>query len=100
LIDGALGMAYGVVSNTFLLAFGLPPAAASASIHTAEIITTGVSGLAHWRLGNVDHRFLKKLVVPGVLGAVLGAYFLTSLPVQPVRLAVAFYLAVMGGVVI
>jgi uncharacterized protein len=100
LIDGALGMAYGVVSNTFLLAFGLPPAAASACIHTAEIFTTGVSGLAHWRLGNVDKELLKKLVVPGVLGAVLGAYFLTSLPVWPIRLVVAFYLAVMGGMIL
>jgi len=100
LIDGALGMAYGVVSNTFLLAFGLPPASASASIHAAEILTTGISGLSHWRLGNIDRQLLKKLLIPGVLGAILGAYFLTTLAVQPVRLAVAFYLAIMGGVIL
>ena len=54
MIDGALGMAYGVSSNTFLLSLGIPPAAASASVHMAEVVTTGISGISHWKLGNVD----------------------------------------------
>ena len=54
MVDGALGMAYGVTSTTFLIGFGVPPAVASASVHTAEVVTTGVSGLSHWRFGNVD----------------------------------------------
>jgi uncharacterized membrane protein YfcA len=49
MIDGALGMAYGISSNTFLLSLGIPPAAASASVHMAEVVTTGVSGISHWR---------------------------------------------------
>jgi hypothetical protein len=55
IIDGALGMAYGVSSNTFLLSIGIPPAAASASVHMAEVVTTGISGLSHWRLGNINY---------------------------------------------
>lgn len=99
-VDGALGMAYGVTSTTFLLTLGIPPAAASASIHTAEIFTTGTSGIAHLSLGNVDWRLFRRLVVPGVAGAVLGAYLLTAVPAAPVRLAVAFYLAAMGLVIL
>ena len=64
MIDGALGMAYGVSSNTFLLSLGIPPAAASASVHMAEVVTTGVSGASHWRLGNVDWGLVKRLLIP------------------------------------
>ena len=70
MIDGALGMAYGVSSNTFLLSMGVPPAIASASVHIAEMFTTGISGLSHFRLGNVDAEVFKRLIVPGVLGGV------------------------------
>lgn len=62
MIDGALGMAYGVSSNTFLLSLGIPPAAASASVHMAEVVTTGISGFSHWRLGNVDWKLVKRLL--------------------------------------
>ena len=68
MIDGALGMAYGVSSTTFLLTIGISPAAASASVHTAEVFTTGVSGLSHLKLGNVDRKLVVRLLVPGVLG--------------------------------
>jgi uncharacterized protein len=78
-IDGALGMAYGVSSNTFLLSVGVSPAIASASVHVAETFTTAVSGVSHWRLGNVDKELFKKLILPGVLGAILGAYILTQI---------------------
>jgi uncharacterized membrane protein YfcA len=100
LIDGALGMAYGVSSNTFLLSLGVPPAVASASVHAAEIFTTGVSGYSHWRLGNTDKALIKRLVIPGVLGGVIGAYLLTAMPTQLIKPVVAVYLGVMGVVIL
>ena len=68
IIDGALGMAYGVSSTTFLLSTGVSPAAASASVHIAEVFTTLASGVSHWRLGNVDRRLFARLLVPGIIG--------------------------------
>lgn len=79
LIDGALGMAYGVSASTFLLSFGVPPAAASASIHTSEIFTSGVSGLMHLKFQNVNKKLFKTLLLPGVIGAILGALTLSLL---------------------
>ncbi|MCD4690266.1 sulfite exporter TauE/SafE family protein [bacterium] len=96
LVDGSLGMAYGVSSTTFLLSLGVPPAAASASVHTAEVFTTAVSGASHWKLGNVDQALLKKLVLPGVIGGVLGAYILTSVPPGVIKPIIAIYLLIMG----
>jgi len=96
MIDGALGMAYGVSSTTFLLSLGVPPAVASAGVHTAEVFTTMVSGVSHLRFGNVDRRLLKRLVIPGVIGGVLGAYVLTSVPGRVIKPFVAAYLLLMG----
>ena len=96
LVDGALGMAYGVTCNSLLLSFGYPPAAASASVHLAEIATSGVSGHFHWRLGNVDRALFKALVVPGMIGGVLGAAALSVLPGEMVRPWIAVYLGLMG----
>ena len=79
LIDGALGMAYGVTSSSLMLAAGLAPAAASASVHLAEIGTTMASGAAHWRFGNVDWKIVLRLGVPGAIGAFAGATFLSGL---------------------
>jgi uncharacterized membrane protein YfcA len=95
-IDGALGMAYGVSSNTFLLSVGVPPAIASGSVHLAETCTTAVSGISHWRLGNVDKELFKKLIIPGVLGAVLGAYILTQIDGNAIKPYISAYLLVMG----
>jgi siroheme synthase-like protein len=78
MIDGALGMAYGVSATTFLLSFGISPAVASMSVHASEIFTSGVSGLMHLKFGNVHNRLFKAIVIPGVLGAILGAYVLTE----------------------
>ena len=100
MIDGALGMAYGVSSTTFLLSLGVPPAAASASVHTAEIFTSGVSGLSHLRLGNVDKELFKRLVIPGVLGGVLGAYILTTVPGDIIKPFIALYLLAMGIIIL
>ena len=100
MIDGALGMAYGVSSNTFLLSLGIPPAAASASVHMAEVVTTGISGFSHWRLGNVDWKLVRRLLIPGVLGGVAGAYLLTSIDGDIVKPYIAAYLLLMGVVII
>src|SRR5690606_11121688 len=78
LIDGPSGMAYGASSSSLLLHFGVSPKIASASVHMAEVSTTGVSGLAHLKSKNIDKKFLIKLVVPGVIGAVVGAYLLSA----------------------
>jgi uncharacterized membrane protein YfcA len=95
-IDGSLGMAYGVSANSFLLGLGVPPAAASASVHTAEVFTTGVSGLSHWKFGNINRGLIKRLVIPGVIGGVIGAYILSNIPGDEIKPFVAIYLLVMG----
>lgn len=100
MIDGALGMAYGVSSNTFLLSVGVPPAIASACVHLAETFTTGVSGVSHWRLGNVDKELFKKLIIPGILGAVAGAYILTQIDGDVIKPWISGYLLVMGIVIL
>lgn len=100
MIDGALGMAYGVSSNTFLLSIGIPPAAASASVHMAEVFTTGVSGFSHWRLGNIDWKLVKRLLIPGVIGGVAGAYLLTSIDGDFIKPYISAYLLIMGIVIL
>ncbi|HSK88660.1 MAG TPA: sulfite exporter TauE/SafE family protein [Anaerolineales bacterium] len=101
MIDGALGMAYGVSSNTFLLSVGVPPAIASASVHVAETFTTAVSGFSHWKLGNVDKDLFKKLIIPGVLGAMLGAYLLAEVvDGNVIKPYISAYLLIMGIVIL
>ena len=100
MIDGALGMAYGVSSNTFLLSIGIPPALASASVHLAEVFTTGISGFSHWKFGNVDKDLIKKLVIPGILGGITGAYVLTSIPTDIIKPLVSIYLLIMGIIIL
>jgi len=100
MIDGALGMAYGVSSNSFLLGIGVPPAAASASVHMAEVVTTAISGFSHWRLGNLDTKLVKTLLIPGALGAVVGAYILTNAPGGLLKPFIAVYLLIMGIIIL
>lgn len=95
-VDGALGMAYGITSTSFLLSVGVPPAAASASVHLAEVFTTGFSGLSHWKLGNVNKDLFKRLVIPGLIGGLVGAYLLTSLDGKVLRPWISSYLLLMG----
>lgn len=95
-IDGALGMAYGVSANSFLLGFGVSPALASASVHTAEVFTTAASGISHWRMGNVDKTIIKRLAIFGVIGGILGAYVLSNIDGQAIKPWIALYLLVMG----
>jgi len=99
-IDGALGMAYGVTSNSFLLGVGFTPAIASASVHTAEVFTTLASGMSHFRIGNVDKKLFKKLVVPGCICASTGAYLLAGAPACFIKPVVNIYLCIMGVVVL
>jgi uncharacterized membrane protein YfcA len=82
LVDGALGMAYGVTSSSLMLVAGLSPAAASASVHLSELGTTLVSGASHWRFGNVDWRMVLRLGVPGAVGAFAGATLLSGLSTE------------------
>jgi uncharacterized membrane protein YfcA len=79
LVDGALGMAYGATSASLVLAAGYAPATASASVHLAELGTTAVSGFSHWRFGNVDWRTVRRIGVPGAIGAFIGAVVLSSI---------------------
>jgi uncharacterized membrane protein YfcA len=96
LVDGALGMAYGVISSTVLLAFGVPPAHASAAIHAAELFTTAASGGAHLTHRNIDWRLFLRLVPFGVVGGVAGAFVLTSFDGASVKPFVTAYLGVLG----
>src|SRR3954467_3004942 len=100
MIDGVLGMAYGVSATTFLLTLGVPPAMASASTHAAECVTTGLSALSHLRFGNVDKRLVRALLIPGVLGGIAGAYILVSIPGDRMKPYTAAYLLIMGIVIL
>jgi uncharacterized membrane protein YfcA len=93
LVDGALGMAYGLIATSVLLASGAPPAIASASVHAAEMVTTGLAGASHVWHRNVDWPMFRRLASAGILGGVLGAYILTELPEKPVKVFVTIYLA-------
>ena len=96
LVDGALGMAYGTISSTLLVGMGVPPAAASAGVHAVETFTTGVSAISHVAHGNVDWRLFFRLVIPGVIGGVLGAYVLSNVAAETARPLVLGYLLAIG----
>jgi uncharacterized protein len=96
LVDGALGMAYGVTSTTLLLAAGIAPAAASASVHLSEVGTTLASGASHWKLGNVDWRTVRWIALPGGIGAFLGAVVLSSISAEAAKPVIAIFLFGLG----
>ncbi len=97
LVDGALGMAFGVITNTLLVGFlGVPPALASQRVHVVECFTTATSGLSHLLHRNIDRKLFLSLLLPGVTGGVLGAYVLTSLDAGVVKPFVMLYLAAVG----
>jgi uncharacterized membrane protein YfcA len=96
MIDGALGMAYGITATTFLLSAGASPAAASASVHIAEVFTTGLSGISHVKLGNVNKSLFLRLLLPGIIGAILGAVLITQFDGEVLKPFISAYLLLMG----
>jgi len=100
LVDGALGMAFGLVSSSVLLSMGVPPAAVSASVHTAEVFTTGASGASHLAMRNVDKRLFLRLALPGMIGGAIGAYVLTQLPGDVIRPFIYAYLLILSIVIL
>jgi len=100
LVEGALGMAFGLVASSVLLSMGLPPAQVSASVHTAEVFTTGASGVSHLVAGNVDKRLFFRLALPGALGGALGAYVLTQVPGDLIRPLIYLYLLVLAIIIL
>ncbi|MCC6947505.1 MAG: sulfite exporter TauE/SafE family protein [Bradyrhizobiaceae bacterium] len=100
LVDGSLGMAFGVISTSAMLTMGLPPAHASAIAHTAEIFTTAASGTSHVYFRNVDWRLVLRLGVAGVLGAILGAWVLSNVDADLARPFVAAYLLAVGALIL
>ena len=100
IVDGSLSMAYGLTASSILLTAGLPAATVSATVHTAECFTTGASALSHRAFGNIDKALFKKLIIPAVAGAIIGAYVLSSLAVGMLRPFIAGYLVLMGMIII
>lgn len=100
IVDGAMGMAYGVTASTVLLSIGTPPATASACVHAAEVFTTGASGFAHWRLGNTHADLIWKLAVPGMIGGACGAYLLANVPGEVIQPLVNLYLLGIGVLIL
>lgn len=97
LVDGALGMAFGVITNTLLVGLlGISPAQASQKVHVVECFTTATSGLSHLFHRNIDGKLFARLVIPGVIGGVTGAYLLTSIDGEAIKPYVLLYLAAMG----
>ena len=96
IIDGALGMAYGVISSTLLLTLGVPPRAASAGVHAAETFTTGVSALSHLWHRNIDWPLFMRLLLPGIIGGVTGAYLLSNIDGDLIKPFIQSYLVAIG----
>jgi len=97
IIDGALGMAFGAISSTLLVGvLGVPPAQASASVHFAEVFTTGASGISHALHKNIDWSLFRRLAIPGILGGITGAYLLSNIDAEMARPLVMAYLLLIG----
>lgn len=96
LVDGSIGMAYGVTATSVLLGMGVPPATASACTHAAETFTTGASGFSHWRFGNVDWALFRRLAIPGMIGGAAGAYLLSNLDGNAIKPFISIYLLLLG----
>ncbi|MDD4773785.1 MAG: sulfite exporter TauE/SafE family protein [Eubacteriales bacterium] len=100
MIDGTLGMAYGVSCSTFLRLANVPSAAASASAHFAEIFTTLISGISHFRVKNIHKKLFMSLIIPGVIGGVIGAYLLSNIDDTYISPVISIYLIVMGIIIL
>ncbi|AMR32692.1 siroheme synthase [Mucilaginibacter sp. PAMC 26640] len=102
MIDGAIGMSYGVTSTTFSLSMGIPPASASMGVHLSEIMSNGIAGWMHYRMGNINWKLFKLLLIPGIIGAATGAYLVSSLEHYAVytKPAVSLYTLILGFVIL
>lgn len=101
LVDGALGMAYGASCTSMLLGLGVPPAYATASVHTAEVFTTGVSGLSHIYFGNIDKNLFFRIVLTGIVGSMLGAYLISDVfDGNMIKPYISVYMIILGSVII
>jgi uncharacterized membrane protein YfcA len=100
LVDGALGMGFGLTSSTLLLTLGTSAAVASAAVHFAEIGTTLASGISHWHRENVDYYILKRLAIPGGIGAFAGATFLSSIDLSGGKIFVSTILLLLGFILL
>jgi siroheme synthase-like protein len=102
MIDGAIGMSYGVTSTTFSLTLGIPPASASLGVHLSEIMSNGIAGWMHYRMGNINWRMFKLLLIPGAIGALMGAYILSSLQQYSLytKPAISVYTLILGVVIL
>lgn len=100
MIDGAIGMGYGVIASSVLVASGMPPAVASATVHVTKIPTGIASGLSHWKFGNIDWPVCRRLILPGIVGGIIGASIIALLPLHIIRPLAALYLGLMGAVMI
>jgi uncharacterized protein len=96
LLDGLLGMGFGVLSNSLLVMLGLPPANANAAVRTAESFTSGISGLSHAAQRNIDWPLFGRLVLPGIIGGVIGVWILTNVDFDDARPIVLVYLSALG----
>jgi uncharacterized protein len=100
-VDGTLGMGYGATSTSFLLTLGVPPAVSSTSVHVAEMFTTGASAASHIRFGNINKKLVKYLLLPGVIGSIIGAYLLADvIDGKAIRPYISAYMIVLGGIII
>jgi len=99
IVDGTLGMGYGVTSSAILISLGIPPLIASASVHTSELAATLVSGASHFKFGNIRKDLLWPLISFGIIGGILGACGLVKLPPKPIKLVVGLILLSMGGII-
>lgn len=102
MVDGAIGMSYGVTSTAFSLSMGIPPASASMGVHLSEVLSNGIAGWMHYRMGNINWKLFKLLIIPGILGAVAGAYLLSSLEHYGtyIKPFISLYTLILGGVIL
>ncbi|CAA9198699.1 hypothetical protein FLA105534_02304 [Flavobacterium bizetiae] len=101
LVDGTLGMGYGATSTSFLLAYGVPPVISSTGVHVAEMFTTGASAISHHKFGNINKKLVKHLLIPGVLGSVIGAYLLSDvISGDVIKPFIAVYMILLAVIII